>query len=71
RFEQIYELVQMMMADGKIHEQEMDFCVDVATKLGFRKAIVGIVVRKIVIGLQESTPKEKIKDEAAVFLNFN
>jgi uncharacterized tellurite resistance protein B-like protein len=71
RFDQIYELVQMMMADGKIHDEEMEFCVDVATKLGFRKAIVGIVVRKIVVGLQESTPKDKIKDEAAVFLNFN
>ena len=71
RFDQIYELVQMMMADGKIHDEEMEFCVDVATKLGFRKAIVGIVVRKIVVGLQESTPKDKVKDEAAVFLNFN
>src|SRR5690606_26684297 len=39
RFDQIYDLVEMMLADGIVDDNEMDFCIDMATKLGFRKAI--------------------------------
>jgi uncharacterized tellurite resistance protein B-like protein len=70
RFDQIYDLVQMMLADGSIDDNEMDFCIKMAEKLGFRKAIVGILVRKISIGLTSGLDKEAIKRESENFLDF-
>src|SRR6266704_2949954 len=61
RFDQIFDLVQMMLADGSIEDSEMDFCINMAEKLGFRKAIVGILVRKISIGLTTGLDKDAIK----------
>jgi uncharacterized tellurite resistance protein B-like protein len=70
RFDQIFDLVQMMLADGSIDDSEMDFCINMAEKLGFRKAIVGILVRKISIGLTTGLDKDAIKKESENFLNF-
>lgn len=70
RFEQIYDLVEMMLADGIIDDNEMDFCIDMAEKLGFRKAVVGVLVRKISIGVKDGLRREDIKREAHAFLNL-
>jgi uncharacterized membrane protein YebE (DUF533 family) len=68
RFDQVFELVQLMMADGSIEDAEMDFCISIAEKMGFRKAIVGVLVRKVSLGLTEGLDKETIKEEAKNFL---
>lgn len=70
RFNQIFDLVQLMAADGVIEDSEMDFCISMAEKLGFRKAIVGILVRKISIGLNSGLDKQTIKAESEAFLTF-
>ena len=67
RFDQIYDLVEMMLADGIIDEKEMDFCTSMALKLGFRKSIVGVLVRKISIGVKDGMPREMIRQEAQAF----
>lgn len=71
RFDQIFDLVDMMLADGIVDETEMDFCIMMAEKLGFRKAIVGVLVRKISQGVKDGIPRERIKDESTSFLNYN
>ena len=71
RFDQIFDLVDMMLADGIVDENEMDFCIMMAEKLGFRKAIVGVLVRKISQGVKDGLPKERIKEESTSFLNYN
>ncbi len=70
RFDQIFDLVQLMLADGNISDEEMDFCIQVAQKLGFRKAIVGVLVRKISVNLVSGYDKTSIKEEAENFLTF-
>lgn len=70
RFDQIFELVQMMTIDGQIDDNEMDFCILMAEKLGFRKAIVGVLVRKISLGLTTGLNKEAIKSESEAFLQY-
>jgi hypothetical protein len=70
RFDQIYDLVEMMLADGIVDDNEMDFCIDMATKLGFRKAIVGVLVRKISMGVKDGHSREHIKNEAQSFLEY-
>ena len=71
RFDQIFDLVDMMLADGIVDDTEMDFCIIMAEKLGFRKAIVGVLVRKISQGVKDGHPRERIKEESNQFLNYN
>ena len=71
RFDQIFDLVDMMLADGVVDETEMEFCIVMAEKLGFRKAIVGVLVRKISMGVKDGFPRERIKEESLQFLNYN
>ena len=35
KFEQFYELIQMMMADNKIYEEEMNLCIIFGRKFGY------------------------------------
>jgi len=71
RFDQIFDLINMMLADGIVDETEMDFCIMMAEKLGFRKAIVGVLVRKISQGVKDGLSQDRIKEESLSFLNYN
>ena len=62
-------MVEMMLADGIVDDNEMDFCIEMAAKLGFKKSIVGVLVRKISLGVKDGQPRELIKQESQSFLN--
>lgn len=70
RFDQLYDLVTVMLADGKVADSEMDFCINVAQGLGFSKAFSGVIVNKIAMGLSNSLSKEAIKEDMSSFLSF-
>ena len=70
RFNQMFDLVQMMMADGVVTDAEMDFCGELANRLGFRKVIVGVLVAKIERGIKEGLSKDQIRAEAEAFINY-
>ncbi len=73
RFDELYDLVSMMLADGVCSEDEMSNCIELAEKLGFRKAITGVLVRRIVTlqtGESEAKSREEIKILCGDFLNF-
>jgi uncharacterized tellurite resistance protein B-like protein len=70
KFEQIFDLVNLMMKDGQVTDSEVEFCQDLATKLGFRKVIVGVLVEKIERGIEEGHSRKKIKKDCASFINY-
>lgn len=70
RFYQLFDIVQLMLADGIIHDSELDYCVEMAKKLGFRKAIVGVLVNKIARGVRDGVDREDIKKESEAFMIF-
>ncbi len=70
RFDQLFDLVDMMLADGIVDDAEMDFCTEMATKMGFRKAIVALLVRKISNGVKDGLSREQIKADSNAFLNY-
>ena len=70
RFERVYDLVQMVLADGERSEEEMDACIELAEKLGFRKAIAGVIVTKIEKSILQGIDREQTKAEAADFLTY-
>ncbi len=70
RFDQLFDLVTVMLADGKVTDSEMDFCINVAQGLGFSKAFSGVIVNKIAMGLSNNLSKEAIKTDMSSFLSF-
>jgi len=70
RFNQIFDIVQVMLADGKVKDEEIDFCISYAQKIGFSKAFAGVIINKIAIGLSNEMQKKAIKAEMATFLSF-
>ena len=70
RFDQIFDLVQMMMKDGVVNDEEMEFCGELANRLGFRKVIVGVLVAKLERGIQSGLTKDQMKEETRPFLDF-
>jgi tellurite resistance protein len=73
RFDELYDLASMMLADGECTEDELSNCIELAEKLGFRKAITGVLVRRIVT-LQQTDGERKSKEEIKIlcgdFLKF-
>lgn len=70
RFDHLFELIEMMLVDGAIEENEIDFCIEVSENLGFKKSIVGVLVRKVSVGIQNGLDKDAIKKEAQTYLNI-
>lgn len=70
RFNKVYELVEMWHADGDKAEQEMDICIEIAEKLGFRKEITGVLVRKLQYGIKAGKTRDELQNECADFLDF-
>ncbi|MDU0372758.1 TerB family tellurite resistance protein [Hymenobacter endophyticus] len=68
RFDQIFDLVDMMLADGIVDDTEINFCVDMAEKLGFRKEVVTRLVRHISQCVKDGMERDQIKDDALALL---
>ncbi|MCU0415830.1 MAG: hypothetical protein MUE33_01480 [Cytophagaceae bacterium] len=70
RFDRIYEAIQMLLAEKEKEEEKLDFCTELAIKLGIRMAVAAILVKKIHIGMQEGKSFKELKQECADFLNY-
>jgi len=70
RFDRVYECVQMVLMEGDNEDQKIDFCTELAIKLGVRMAVAGILVKKIAEGIKSGKAHEVIKKESADFLTF-
>src|SRR5210317_1706823 len=47
KFQYLYMVIQMMKIDRKIFKSEVEFCKDLADKLGFKKGVVAELSSKI------------------------
>lgn len=47
KFEHLYYLITLMKSDGKIFQNEIDFCEKIADKLGYRKGVVATMSQYI------------------------
>ncbi len=70
KFDQLFDLICIMLADDEIEEEEIDFCVNIASKMGFHENVVGALVRRVSMGIEEGHDKETIRKEATAFLNY-
>gem|GEM_PF-765980 len=68
RFDQLYDLVEMMRIDGEVSPKELEYTTDIAEKMGVRKAVAWILVQSLVDGMALELPKEELKAKAAEYL---
>lgn len=59
QFAQIYELVNMMLVDGKIDRRELIICKNFSLRLGFSEEEVEKLIRFIVDAISEGHSKEE------------
>lgn len=60
KYEQLHDLVLVMLADGVIEEDEMEFIVHFANRLGFRKVTSAFAVTYILEGIEQGLSQRQI-----------
>lgn len=70
RFYQIFDLVNLMLKDGEVNDAEIEFCMELANRLGFRKVIVGVLVSKMERGIRDGLSRKEIRRECEIFVNY-
>ena len=68
RFDQLYDLVEMMRIDGEVSFKEVTYTTDIAEKMGVRKAVAWILIKSLVDGMALELSKEELKAKAAEYL---
>jgi len=63
RYNQLYELITMILIDGDVHEHEVSLLKKYANKLGFSESLVDKVAQKIREFLLKGYSTNKIADD--------
>jgi uncharacterized tellurite resistance protein B-like protein len=67
--ELMFNIVLMMKADGIIHKEEMNFCLKVTQKMGFRDDALYDLVSSTDVSEDLSTDKDTLKQKALKYLS--
>ena len=68
KFQYLYMVVQMMKIDGQVYKSEIEFCKDLADKLGFKKAVIGELSARIYSDPTITADREILKKLALKYL---
>lgn len=68
KYEFIYHLVQLMKIDGRIYKEEINFCSQIAGKLGYDEAVLLELMLKIYSDPDITTDMASLKNTIQKFL---
>ena len=68
KFENLYHLIQLMKSDGQVFKSEINFCEDIAEKLGYKKAVVAELSSRIYSDPTITADRKLLMDRAHKFL---
>lgn len=68
RMQQLIDIIGMMLSDGHIDSREMDICITLATKLGFKPSSVAALVQNIVNQAESSRGAQQVNINVDAFL---
>jgi len=68
RMQQLVDMVAMMMIDAEIDPREMEICIHLASKLGFRPSSVTGLVQHIINELEKSRGIQQVNVDVAAYL---
>ncbi|MFZ4400070.1 MAG: hypothetical protein ACOYO1_08560 [Bacteroidales bacterium] len=60
RFEQVYEIIKMVLADGNIDKNEMRLANSLATKSGFTESEIPKLLVLLISGIREGKDEEEL-----------
>lgn len=69
QFKHLYNVVNMMMVDGRLFQVELDYCVHVAMQLGFKKIIVNVLIKAIEDGLKLGLEEKVIREDVFALIS--
>jgi uncharacterized tellurite resistance protein B-like protein len=68
KFQYLYMVIQMMKVDGQIFKSEIEFCKNLAEKLGFKRSVVGELSSRIYSDPSITSDREELKKTAFKYL---
>lgn len=68
RFEFLYNVIQLMKADGQVFKSEIVFCEDMAERLGYNRKVVAELSSKIYSDPSITADRESLKEKATKYL---
>ncbi len=69
RFEYLYMVIQLMKVDGQVFKSEINFCEDIAQKLGYKKQVVSELSKNIYSDPKITADREMLRQKALRYLN--
>ena len=68
KFEHLYYLITLMKSDGKIFQNEIDFCEKVADKLGYKKGVVASMSQYIYSDINVRADRDLLRKKSDQYL---
>ena len=68
KFEHLYYLVTLMKSDGKIFQNEIDFCEKIADRLGYRKGVVAALSQHIYSDITIRADRELLRSKSDQYI---
>lgn len=63
RFEQMYTIIKMVLADGKIENNEMRMATNIGLKSGFPESEIPVLLNVLINGIRNEEDEEEIFDQ--------
>ena len=68
KFEYLYNVVQLMKIDGQVFKSEIVFCEEVASKLGYKKGVIGELSSRIFSDPSITADRRMLQSKASKYL---
>jgi uncharacterized tellurite resistance protein B-like protein len=68
KFENLYQLIQMMKSDGQVFKSEIHFCESIADRLGYRKEVISELAAKVYSDPSITSDRRSLMARAHKFL---
>lgn len=68
KFEHLYHLIQLMKIDGQVFKSEIDFCEQIAERIGYKKGVVAELSSRIYSDPSITADRKMLHDRARKFI---
>ena len=68
KFQNLYQLIQLMKSDGQVFKSEIQFCEDMAERLGYKKQVISELAAKIFSDPSITSDRRSLMERAHKFL---
>ncbi|NJM93253.1 MAG: TerB family tellurite resistance protein [Cytophagales bacterium] len=69
KFEYVFSIVQLMKIDGKLFRDEINYCSDLAARLGYDRAVIFELIMSIQQNPKFAQDKEDLKQKVQAYLS--